>query len=209
MAETDRKEPTVSPTRFALRRGGSVSSSRGTVLSVLPDISAEHTFEVIPKSMILQNMGSQQQSQQTKNASNGKSKLTKTKMNKYLLLGPTKCFQTLPLQQTFYVLCFFLKTALKFYCKNIAVSQKCLTLITPNMNYFPYKQQLSPLQKVILFLWQLSHQPCCAIPFLLFSSITLFFFLKDCCKQNSKCSYLQLFWLFWFHHFTILFYLIY
>ena len=46
-------EPTVSRARFALRRGGFVSSSRVTVLSVLPDVSAEHTFEVIPKSMIL------------------------------------------------------------------------------------------------------------------------------------------------------------
>ena len=35
------------------RRGDCISSSRDAVLSVLPDISAEHTFEVIPKSMIL------------------------------------------------------------------------------------------------------------------------------------------------------------
>ena len=46
-------EPTVSRARFALRRGGFVSSSRVTVLSVLPDVSAEHTFEVIPKRVLI------------------------------------------------------------------------------------------------------------------------------------------------------------
>ena len=39
------------------QKGRNISSSRVSVLSVLPDVSAEHTLEMIPKSMILAAVG--------------------------------------------------------------------------------------------------------------------------------------------------------